>query len=204
MELEDLKNMWKEQNSRLEKSITLSEQLLKNAFTQKANGVLDTWLRWEYFSLIVFIVSLIFISIATYKFMDDWRFLLSGIFGIGFLAFCIINEIISIKQLNTISLFSQSIVDTKQSILKYKKWVNQSMKILFFFIPLIFPAFLLLSERLIHNINLFDYPHFFTILSIGFIPLSYIIVFISYQIIYSRKFKIIENNLIELEKFKEE
>jgi hypothetical protein len=204
MEIEDFKKIWKEQNSILEKGITLSEQALKSAFKQKANGEIEKLLAWEYISLIEFIVFLIFISICTYKFMDDWRFLIPGIFLIVFYALCTIFSISEIKQLNNLDLFSKSIIDTKQAFLKRRKQDNQIMKIFLFIIPLIIPSFILLGARFVRNMNLLDYPDFFTILSVGSIVVSYPAVFIAYQRICLRRYRIIENNLMELEKFKEE
>ncbi|MGA3288084.1 MAG: hypothetical protein ABSD46_11740 [Bacteroidota bacterium] len=204
MELEDLKNMWKEQNRILEKGIALSEQVLKNVFKQKANGEIEKLLEWEYFSLIEYIVFLIFISISTYKFMDDWRFLISGIFSMVFYALCTILSISEIKQLYNIDLFSKSIIDTQQAILKRRKQEKQIIKVFLFIIPLIIPSLILLGHRLVHNVNLLDHPHFFTILSVGSIVVTYPVVFIAYQRICLRRYRIIENNLLELEKFKEE
>lgn len=204
MELEQLKQIWKEQNRFLEKNITLNEQLLKNTFTQKANGEIESLLRWEFFSLIEFLVFLVFMSVCTYIFMADWRFLIPGIFLIILLGSFSVFSIVSIKKLNAINLFSQSIFETKQIILKYKKASYKFLKIFLFIIPPLIPSFILLGVKFIHNINLLDYPVFFTILSIGIVIISYVIAFISYQLILSRRFKIIENNLSELEKFNEE
>jgi uncharacterized membrane protein len=206
MELEDLKQIWKEQNRILEKGIALSEQALKNVFKQKANGEIEKLLEWDYFSLIEYIVFLIFILISTYKFMDDWRFLIPGIFLIVFYTLCTILSISDIKELHNINLFSRSIIDTKQVILKRRKQEKQIMKIFLFIIPLLIPSLILVAVRLVHNINLLDSSHFsfFTILSIGSIVLSYPVVFIAYQRICLRCFRIIENNLMELEKFREE
>ena len=206
MELEDLKQIWKEQNRILEKGIALSEQALKNVFKQKANGEIEKLLEWDYFSLIEYIVFLIFISISTYKFMDDWRFLIPGIFLIVFYALCAILSISDIKELHNINLFSRSIIDTKQVILKRRKQEKQIMKIFLFIIPLLIPSLILLAVRLVHNINLLNSSHFsfFTILSVGSIVLSYPVVFIAYQRICLRSFRIIENNLMELEKFRKE
>lgn len=205
MELEDLKQIWKEQNRILEKGIALSEQALKNVFKQKANGEIEKLLEWDYFSLIEYIVFLIFISISTYKFMDDWRFLISGIFLMVFYVLCTILSISDIKELHNINLFSRSIIDTKQVILKRRKQEKQIMKIFLFVIPLLIPSLILVAVRLVHNINLLDSSHFsfFTILSVGSIVLSYPVVFIAYQRICLRSFRVIENNLMELEKFRE-
>ena len=205
MELEDLKQIWKEQNRILEKGIALSKQALKNVFKQKANGEIEKLLEWDYFSLIEYIVFLIFISISTYKFMDDWRFLISGIFLMVFYVLCTILSISDIKELHNINLFSRSIIDTKQVILKRRKQEKQIMKIFLFVIPLLIPSLILVAVRLVHNINLLDSSHFsfFTILSVGSIVLSYPVVFIAYQRICLRSFRVIENNLMELEKFRE-
>jgi hypothetical protein len=204
MELEDLKQIWKEQNSILEKGIALSEQALKSAFKQKANGEIEKLLVWEYISLIEFVVFLIFISVSTYKFMDDWRFLIPGIFLIVFYALCTIFSISEIKQLNNLDLFSKSIIDTRQAFLKRRKQDNQIMEIFLFIIPLVIPSFILLGVRFVRNMNLLDYPDFFTILSVGSIVVSYPAVFIAYQRICLRRYRIIENSLMELERFKEE
>lgn len=201
MELDQLQQIWKEQNRFLEKNITLNEQLLKNTFTQKANGEIERLLRWEFFSLIEFLVFLVFMSVCTYNFMSDMTFLIPGIFLIIILVSLSVFSIVSIKKLNAINLFSQSIFDTKQIILKYKKASYKFLKIFLFIIPPLIPSFILLGVRFIHGINLLDYPVFFTILSIGIVIFSYVIAFISYQLILSGRFRIIENNLTELERF---
>ncbi|MGA9293302.1 MAG: hypothetical protein WBV81_11930 [Ignavibacteriaceae bacterium] len=204
MELEELKKIWKEHNHFLEKNISLNEQLLKNTFTSKASGEIESLLKWEFFSLIEFIVFLIFVSVCTYSFMSDMRFLVPGIFLIIFLGSLSAFSITSIKKLIAINLFSQSIVDTKQNILNYKKASHKFVKIFLFIIPPVIPSFILLGVRFIRNINLLDYPLFFTILSVSIVIISYTMFFISYQLILSGRFKIIENNLKELEKFNEE
>ena len=131
MELDQLQQIWKEQNRFLEKNITLNEQLLKNTFTQKANGEIERLLRWEFFSLIEFLVFLVFMSVCTYNFMSDMTFLIPGIFLIIILVSLSVFSIVSIKKLNAINLFSQSIFDTKQIILKYKKASYKFLKIFF-------------------------------------------------------------------------
>ena len=204
MELDELKKIWKEHNYFLEKNILLNEQLLKNTFTTKAGGEIESLLKWEFFSLIEFIVFLIFVSVCTYSFMSDMRFLIPGIFMIIFLGSLSAFSITSIKKLSTINLYSQSIIDTKHTILNYRKASHKFLKIFLFIIPPVIPSFILLGVRFIRNINLLDYPLFFTILSVSIIIISYTIFFISYQLILSRRFEIIENNLKELEKFNEE
>lgn len=120
MEREDLKIIWDKYNSKLEEITAINENLLKQTFRQRSNGVIDHMLTWEYFSLIEITVFLFFMLIATYKFMDDWRFLFSGIFITLFLICCIIIGVLSIKQLNSIQLFSQNIVDIKQRVLMHE------------------------------------------------------------------------------------
>jgi len=204
MELEELKQIWKEQSKKLSESLALNEKMLKNVFSRKANGEIEKLIGWNYFSSIEFIIFLVFVLIATYKFMDDWRLLLPGIFLILFFVLCIVDAVKSIRELNGINLFSQSIIDFKQCILKYKKRSNKSMRLLLFIIPPLIPSFILLGVRFIRNINLLDYPNFFITLTIVTILLSYPVAFLSNQLILSRKFRSIENNLAELEKFKEE
>lgn len=204
MELEDLKSIWKEQNSKLEKNISLNQQLLKSTFTHKAKGVIENLLRWEYFGLIEFMIFLILMVVSTLRFMDDWRFLVSGIFAITFAVICNLSAISSIKQLSNIDLFSQSLIEIKETILNYKKRANQALKIVLFIIHPIIITTLLLGVRIIPGINLFDYPVFFMILTIAVIVISYVAAIISHQTIYTRKFRIIENNLNELQQFKAE
>lgn len=204
MELEYLRNIWREQDLKLNESVKLSEKILKKTFTQDANGVIENLLKWEYFSLIEFVVFILFMGISTYKSMEDWRFLWSGIFINAFLAGCITVSINEIRILNSIDLSSQSIVDTKQVILKFKKRSNYFMRTFLFIVPPVVVTFLLVGVRFVRNINLFDYPVFFAILSTCIIVLGYIIIFISHRILFLRKFRLIENSLAELEEFKAE
>ncbi len=204
MELEDLKTVWKEQDRTLNESVKLNEKILKNVFTQHANGVIENLLKWEYFSLIEFLIFLVFMVISTYRFMDDWRFLLSGIFINAFLAGCMILGIQSVRILSSIDLFSKSLVDTKESMLRFKKRSNRLILALLIVVPPVVVTFLLLGVNSIRNTNLFDYPVFFAVLSASIIVMGYVIIFIFHRTFYLRKFKSIENTLSELERFKTE
>lgn len=204
MESDNLKTIWMQQDAKLNDSMKLSSKILKNTFKQQANGVIENMLKWEYFSLIEFFVFLIFMGISTYKAINDWRFLVSGIFIISFLVLCIAVTIKGIQQLNTIDLFSRSIIDTKQIILKYNKQAQYNTKIFFYSIPPVIITFLLVGVNFVRNINLFDFPILLAVLSVCIITISYIILSISYKTLYLRKIKLIENSLAELEKFREE
>lgn len=204
MEKEEFKNIWKKYNSKLEEIRVIDEKLLKHTFRHRSNGAIDRMLRWEYFSLIEFTVFLFLMFAATYKFLNDWRFLLSGIFIMIFFIYCIIVSILSIKQLNDIQLFSQSIVDIKHRLLMHKKLDKRFTKIFMFLIPPVIITFIPLGVKFIRNVSLYDYPLFFLMLSFIVVIFSYIIFFISNRIIFSRDLKIIENSLKELEKFREE
>jgi hypothetical protein len=204
MEKDDLKNMWNKYNSKLEEVAAINERMLKHTLRQSSNGVIERMLKWEYLTLIEFTVFLFFTFVATYKFMNDWKFLVSGIFITLFFIYCIIVNVLSIRQLNGIQLFSQSIVDIKQKLLMHKKLDRRFTKIFIFLIPPVIITFIPLGVKLIQNINLYDHPIFFLILSIIVILCSYIIFFISNKTIFSRGLKIIENSLKELEKFRDE
>ena len=78
------------------------------------------------------------------------------------------------------------------------------MKVLLFLIPPVIVTFIPVGTKLMRNITLYDYPVFFLVLSTGVIILSYIIAIISYNLLYTRKFKTIENNLKELAQFLKE
>jgi hypothetical protein len=201
MELEKLKSMWQEQNNKLNENLNLNNKILENTFKQQANGVVERLLRWEYFSLIEFIIFLIFMGVATYKSMNDWRFLVSGMFIVGFLALCVIISIQNIQMIIKINLFSNSIVETKRTILKYQKIANKGLKIFLYTIPLVILTFILVGVNFVRGINLFDYPVFFSVLAASIILVSYIIAIISNKTIFTRKFIQINNSLEELEKF---
>ena len=203
MEKEEFKNIWKKYNSKLEEIRVIDEKLLKHTFRHRSNGAIDRMLRWEYLSLIEFTVFLFLMFAATYKFFNDWRFLLSGIFIMIFFIYCIIVSILSIKQLNDIQLFSQSIVDIKQRLLMHKKLDKRFTKIFMFLIPPVIITFIPLGVKFIRNVSLYDYPLFFLMLSFIVVIFSYIIFFISNRIIFSIDLNIIEYHLKELEKFSE-
>jgi hypothetical protein len=204
MELENLKTVWKEQDRLLNENVRLNERILKNTFTQHANGVIENLLRWEYFSLIEFAVFLVFMGIATFRSMHDWRFLISGAFITAFLASCMAVGIQSIRILTSIDLFSQSIVETKQAILRFKRRSNNLILALLFAVPPAVITFLLLGVSFVRGINLLDFPVFFAVLSSGIIVMGYVIVFIFHRTFYLRKFTSIENSLAELEGFTSE
>ena len=199
MELEKFKSMWQEQSNMLNENMNINNKLLQNTFKQQANGVVERLLKWEYFSLIEFIVFLIFMGVATYKSMSDWRFLVSGLFIIGFLVVCIVATILNIQKIMKIDFFSNSIVQTKQLILEYRDKANRGMKIFLYTIPPVIVTFILVGVNYVRGINLFDYPIFFTVLTASIIVISYVIAIISHKTIYTRKFIQINNNLEELD-----
>jgi hypothetical protein len=204
IEKENSKAIWKKLNNKLEQVTEISENIYKQIFKQKSNGVIEYLLRWDYFSMIILTIFLGFTFVASYNYISDWRLLASGIFVSLFLIFSLISGIVSNRRLSRISIFNLSIVEFKQKIITYEKQVNRFMSIIIFLAPLVVITFLPLGVKFVRNICLYDYPLFFLILSLVVITLSYIFTYIAYQTIYKRKFKIIEESLNELEKYKEE
>jgi hypothetical protein len=203
LEKENLKTIWKELNSKLKQITETSENIYKQTFKQKSNGIIEYMLRWDFFSMILITIFLCFTLAASYNSISDWRLLVSGIFASLFLIFSLIYGIISNRRLSRISFSKLSLVEFKQKILTYEKQVNRFMSIIMFLTPLVAIAFLPLGVKFVRNICLYDYPLFFLILSLAVIILSYILTYIAYQTIYKRKFKIIEESLNELEKYKQ-
>ncbi len=204
MDIEEMKRLWQEQNVLLDRYAAIHEEQLKNTYAQKAHGVIDRLLHWEVFGLIFFMIVFSYTAVCTYRLMDDARFLASGGFMILFSAACIISGISSVRLLLGISLYSQSIIDIKHTILRYKKRVVQGMKIIWVLIPFIVIAFLPMNVKIARHITLYDSTAFFTVFVIVTIPLSYVAAYISYQTILKKSIATLEENLKILEKYRVE
>ena len=204
MELDNLKSIWQEQDVKLNENMKINKKILNNTFKQQSNGVIEYFLKWAYISLIEFVIFMILIGIGTYSAMNDWRFLIAGIFNVIFFILCIAVTVKGIQKLNSIDLFSKSIIETKRVLLDYKKQENFFKKIFTYVIPPVIISFLLVGVNFVRKINLFDYPVLFVVLATSIIVISYILLQIFHRTLFLRKFKLIENSLDELEKFEDD
>jgi hypothetical protein len=202
MDLDNIKNIWKEQDSKLNKSMEIDSEVLKNTIKQSSNGVRENFIKWTYFSLFVFFVFFLLMLVGTYSAAFDWRFLISGIFASSFFIVCMFIVIKGIQKLKAINLFSKSIMETKEALLTYRSHEIKFKKTFSYCIPPVIVSFLLVGVNFVRGINLLDYPVLFGVLATSIIVLSYVLLPLLHKTHFLRKMEEIQESLEELEKFK--
>lgn len=160
MELQELKNIWKAQDDRLEEHVQVNRQLLENVSLNKVKSLLT---EFKVTSIIEFVfdlmASLFLISFMVRHFSSDWSFVLPAGILLLFSMTDFINHITRFVALYKIN-YKSSVLETQKQI-EQLKWNERRMhQYLYIAIPIFFPLLLLVVFKGLWNIDL--YPYFFT------------------------------------------
>jgi hypothetical protein len=184
MELDELKDLWSEYDRKLDKSLRLNRQLLRQLNLDKARSKLRKLMVIKILELAIQFVTVGFLIYYAVRSIERWMFLFLAIVLIGFVLAC---TLLSFRQINIILQlklgYSDAIAPMQKKLEKLKILVVQYVKMSYLAFP-ISPLFSVLGADIWFNYDFFLHggQEFWTImilLSIASIPF---ISWIHYQL----------------------
>lgn len=197
MELEDLKQAWGDYDKKLNDNLKTNKELLKRMILDRANLAVRVPKNYEYFSLVINFLFLLYVVRATIDYVTDIKILVSGILSSVWLVVAVVLTFGKLKVLTNIDFYAQSILEIqKQFILIQKKYMSYKRFELFSF-PLIVIVLIPVVGMAAYGFNFFQSPVRYAIGAVLAMGLGYPIAFWIYKNWYDKK-------LLDANKFLEE
>jgi hypothetical protein len=148
MELDNLKTMWSDYNSTLDKSLNLNLHTLNRIQTQKVKSVL-TPLYWQRIIEITFhTIAIALLSIFCYYNSSQLAYSMSGYILITFYALAFRNSFIQLKALNNVNA-GKSVISVQESLATIQSNSLHFVRLSVLFIPALLSFPVVISKAII-------------------------------------------------------
>jgi hypothetical protein len=177
MELHELSTIWNSTDSKLENTVRVNKSLFMEVSMNRIKNNLNS-LRWTgYFEIIVNFLFLTFVVNFTLSNLSEFKFLIPGLI---LFAFSIYSIYFSIKKLVLhYGINAQTpVLQTQLKLENLKLLETRETQLLYVFIPLLSPVFLIVGAKFILNIDLYNYMNWLIAQTAGSAVIAVIIVFI--------------------------
>ena len=177
MELHELSTIWNGTDSKLENTVRVNKSLFMEVSMNRIKNNLNS-LRWTgYFEIIVNFLFLLFVVNFTLSNLSELKFLIPGLI---LFAFSIYSIYFSIKKLVLhYGINAQTpVLQTQLKLENLKLLETRETQLLYVFIPLLSPVFLIVGAKFILNIDLYNYMNWLIAQTAGSVVIAVIIVFI--------------------------
>ncbi len=177
MELHELSTIWNSTDSKLENTVRVNKSLFMEVSMNRIKNNLNS-LRWTgYYEIIVNFLFLLFVVNFTLSSLSEFKFLIPGLI---LFAFSIYSIYFSIKKLVLhYGINAQTpVLQTQLKLENLKLLETRETQLLYVFIPLLSPVFLIVGAKFILNIDLYNYMNWLIAQTAGSVVIAVIIVFI--------------------------
>lgn len=177
MEYQEIANIWNSSDEKMEESIQIRQELLKEVSLGKIKSKLSE-IKWSsYFEIITNIIWLCFLATFIKNHMAEYHFLLPALLLFIMAALSIyieVRKLILFYSLNS----DNSVIQTQSQLEKLRYFEHLDTLSLYVIIPLFAAPFLIVSAQAFIGLNLYEYSSLLISLSAGSIIIGLIIVFI--------------------------
>ncbi|BFM45298.1 hypothetical protein CFS9_39390 [Flavobacterium sp. CFS9] len=204
MDITNLKEVWKQYDNKLAKSIRLNEIVLRKANLNASKKEMTKPLKYELWSAIFFL-SMIFL--ATYwimKYKDNLPLLFCSIMLLSALLY---NMVLSVKKLRffySIDYYNADVISLQTKVLSVKRSILKYRKTELILLPITFITSMVLFTKQLHHIDFWTYKSILVpVMTIGLL-ISFLGTFLVNRFIYDKKIMKTENLLQELRNYQSE
>lgn len=177
MELHELSTIWNGTDSKLENKVQINKSLFLEVSMNRIKTNLNS-LRWTgYFEIIVNFLFLLFVVNFTLSNLSELKFLIPGLILFAFSVYSIIFNI-KILVLHYGINAQTPVLQTQLKLEKLKLLETRETQLLYVFIPLLSPVFLIVGAKFILNFDLYNYMNWLIAQTAGSILIAAIIVFL--------------------------
>lgn len=152
MEINEMKNLWKDMSEKLDKQIELSEQVLLESTKEQYTRRVNIFWNAQIIGFVVAYGILIFLAFNFYK-LDSWQELTSAILWCAYLGIMPFYSIAGMKTLKNINIGKMSFKECLEAFTSGKERTLRAQKISLILNPILFVAAVILIPILVLNID---------------------------------------------------
>lgn len=177
MELHELSNIWNGSDNKMESTVKINKSLFMEVSINRIKTELSP-LRWtSFFEIIVNFLFLIIMIKFSVSRLSEINFLIPGLLLILFSCYSII---FSLKKLNLLYGIKAEtpVLFTQKRLRKLKLMEIREKQMLYIFIPLLSPVFLIVGAKAFFNLDLYQFVNWLIAQTAASILIAAIIVYV--------------------------
>lgn len=177
MELHELANIWNGSDNKMENTVKINKTLFMEASINRIKTELSPIRRNSFFEIIVNLLFLFLMMKFSVSNLSEIKFMIPGLILIVFTCY---NFIFSIKKLFLIyGIDTQTPVLLTQKKLEMLKLMKiKEIHMLYIFIPLLSPTFLIVGAKVFINLDLYQFINWLIAQTVASILIAVVIVFV--------------------------
>jgi len=204
MELDDLKRSWEQYDKKLTKNLKMNEELLRRSNLDRSKRVMDTPFIYIVTSLAICVVFILLLLRWTLLYREEPLYLLSGAISMLYMLYNLGYGTKELHMLRNMDYYNTPVLELQKQLSFFQAFYSKMKKIDFYTLPLAIFALMPILFKVLHNLNVFDYPKIFISALVIGLAITYPLLIWVYRNWYDRKVKAANQFLSELQEFENE
>jgi len=154
MDINELKALWHEQDSRLENNLRLNNQILFQMKMDRSNSEFRRLMNGEKQQIIHGFILIVVIIYFTAKYSSSPTYLTCGILSFIITAVYFIFAIIRMVGFSKLSCYDESVIKLQKELGYRKKQMFRFRKIEYMLVPILIATLYILGNKVVYNIDI--------------------------------------------------
>lgn len=177
MELHELTNIWNGSDNKMESTVKINKSLFMEVSINRIKTELSPIRRTSFFEIIVNLLFLFIMIKFSVSQLSEIKFLIPGLLLIAFNCYSIIFSLKKLYLLYSIKAETPVLL-TQKKLEKLKLMEIREKHMLYIFIPLLSPVFLIIGAKAFLNLDLYLFINWLIAQTAGSILIAAIIVYV--------------------------
>jgi len=204
MELDDLKRSWEQYDKKLTENLKMNEELLRRSNLDRSKRTMNTPLIYISIGVVLSAVFTLLLFRWTLICLGEPLYLICGCICMLYTLFNLVYGMKELGMLRNMDYYNAPVLELQKQLSTFKAFYNKMKKIDFYIMPVAILAAMPLVFRVIHHLNIFNYPKMFIFTLLIGLAIAYPGLIWVYRNWYDKKVKAADRFLSELQEFEKE
>lgn len=204
MEFEDLKQVWSDYDKKLNENLQTNKKLLREMNLDRAKSEMDTPRKYEFGSLIIGVIFLLYVLFSTVSFAGDTKLLISGILTSTWGFIMIWLTVYKLKSLTDLDFNKAGLLEIQKKMVAVTKRYLLSKRFEIYSFPFFAVVAVPILAKALRGYYIFSHPQRYLV-GVGLaLLIGYPLVIWIYKHWYKNKIDKVDSFISELTKFESE
>ncbi len=204
MELDELKQLWTEYNTKLSANLKLNEELLRKMNLSKARQELQRPLVSEVITIVIVFLAVIFVTGFSIRVISEIQYSVPGLIGVIIGMMYVVFSTMKVNRFLKIDYYNLPVVKLQRELSDLNRFIIRFRRIEFIMLPFLVLAILPVAFKTVNNIDIYSNIPLFIFEVCFIIGISFLVGTWINRNIYDKKLKDAERFLKEIENFEKE
>jgi flagellar biosynthesis protein FliQ len=201
MDLDELKNVWTQFDRNINETKQLNNQIIQRMIRERSHGELSTILNYEYLSIGITSICAMVLLFLYNQIDKEMKFMLPYLLSLLLMLGLTIYSAIKIRSLSLIDISRNNLIKTSLAVNRFKLTIQMEKLAFIVLGPLLIICMVIVLKKVMFDVDVYALQSVFIprllIASLVFIIASFWL----YNQLYTKKIRMINDNIRELKEF---